>query len=205
MREEEEQLEARFEDKTVTQKLAVWIRAVMPARRRKRVSWRKRFMSLVRLFCASFSHARSLVLILVHEAINDNPFPRMESHAYTSHRTSETEVSAWTRFKRRVWAFGHHLREPTIRFAIKTGVGLALLAWPAFTSFRPVWLRWRGEWAMISCALNCGLFSQPADRVADMVIMAPSMGATNFLAGGRILGTALGAAVAVLCVASHSH
>jgi len=42
-------------------------------------------------------------------------------------------------------------RNPEIKFAVKVGVGAALLALPAFTErWRDVYRHWRGEWALLS-------------------------------------------------------
>jgi len=88
------------------------------------------------------------------------------------------------RVKLAFWRLGWHLRQPDVRFALKTGAGASILCAAAFIPrLRPLWLEWRGEWGLISY----------------MVIMAPALGATNFLAAGRVLGTALGAVVAVGC------
>ncbi|KAJ8295574.1 putative membrane protein [Rhodotorula toruloides] len=99
------------------------------------------------------------------------------------HRSVDAaELSLLGRVKLSMWHLAYHLRQPNLRFAIKTGAGAAILSAPAFVpSLRPLWLTWRGEWSLISY----------------MVIAAPSLGQTNFLAFGRIAGTAFGAAVAL--------
>lgn len=115
---------------------------------------------------------------------SSNPFPPLLDGALTSHDINSTRRLSWVgRVKRSMWRFGAELRRSDIRFGIKTGAGAALLASAAFTSLRPIWLEWRGEWALISY----------------MVIMAQSQGATNFLAFGRVVGTFAGGGVAILC------
>ncbi|GAA5989203.1 hypothetical protein JCM10908_001207 [Rhodotorula pacifica] len=120
-------------------------------------------------------------------AITSTPvkvFPIIQDAALTPHLLDPETAprSALARFKLRLWRFGHALSGPDARFAIKTGVGAAVLATAAFDAkLRPLWLAWRGEWALISY----------------MVIMAPSLGATNFLAASRIVGTAVGAGTAL--------
>lgn len=75
------------------------------------------------------------------------------------------------------WAFGAKLGEPDMRYAIKTGLAggehcvlmelrVAMLAAPAYTQWgRPVFLEYRGEWAL----------------VAYFATMSPTVGQTNFL------------------------
>ena len=53
--------------------------------------------------------------------------------------------------KYRIWKGLEKLRKPEIKFAVKVGVGAALLASPAFTErWRDLYSRWRGEWALLS-------------------------------------------------------
>lgn len=112
-----------------------------------------------------------------------NPFPQIVDGAVSSHQQPTTSLTAFGRFKRTLWLLTTRLSEPNTRFGIKTGLGAALLAAPAFiTPLRPLWLAWRGEWALISY----------------VVVMQPSQGQTNFLALGRILGTLAGAGAAIV-------
>ncbi|GAA5970105.1 hypothetical protein JCM11641_000271 [Rhodosporidiobolus odoratus] len=113
-------------------------------------------------------------------------FPEIVDGALSSHRidTSSRSHSLASRLKLAFWRLGWHLRQPNLRFAVKTGAGVAVLSSAAFIpSLRPIWLEWRGEWSLISYFVVC----------------APSIGDSNFLAFGRVLGTATGAAVAVAC------
>lgn len=82
------------------------------------------------------------------------------------------------------WALGERSKQADARYAIKTGLGggrlddgflnvlnsnrgrLAMLAAPAFTEIgRPIFLRFRGEWALI----------------AYFATMSQTIGQTNFL------------------------
>ncbi|SCV69070.1 BQ2448_2090 [Microbotryum intermedium] len=114
----------------------------------------------------------------------NGPFPVIVDGALSSHQFPSSQLSGFGAFKQQLWIIGYRLRQPSVKFAIKTGAGAALLASAAFISqLRPVWIRWRGEWALISY----------------MVIMAPVVGGTNLLAFGRVLGTLAGGVLAVLC------
>ncbi|GAA6057794.1 hypothetical protein JCM3770_001043 [Rhodotorula araucariae] len=114
-------------------------------------------------------------------------FPQIVDGALSSHQVDDTNLSSLARAKLAFWRLSWHLRQPNIRFALKTGAGAAILSSAAFIPrLRPLWLEWRGEWSLISY----------------MVIVAPALGATNFLAAGRLLGTALGAVTAIACYES---
>ncbi|BGP38095.1 hypothetical protein JCM10449v2_002022 [Rhodotorula kratochvilovae] len=118
---------------------------------------------------------------------NRSAFPQIVDGALSSHQVDDANLSPVARVKLAFWRLSWHLRQPNIRFALKTGAGVAILSSAAFIPrLRPLWLEWRGEWSLISY----------------MVIMAPAMGATNFLAAGRILGTAIGAVTAIACYES---
>ncbi|GAA5911771.1 hypothetical protein JCM8208_005592 [Rhodotorula glutinis] len=111
-------------------------------------------------------------------------FPQIVDGALSSHQVDGADLSFVARLKLKFWRVGWQLRQPAVRFAVKTGFGAAVLSSAAFIPrLRPLWLEWRGEWALISF----------------IVVMAPALGATNFLAAGRVVGTALGALVAVAC------
>ncbi|KAL8290329.1 hypothetical protein RQP46_002587 [Phenoliferia psychrophenolica] len=112
----------------------------------------------------------------------DHPFPEIVDGALSSHQLPASQLGFLGRLKRGFWHFGWHLKQPNVLFSIKTGTGVSILASAAFIpSLRPIWIEWRGEWALISY----------------MVVMAPTIGATNFLAFGRVVGTVAGAAAAV--------
>lgn len=73
-----------------------------------------------------------------------------------------------------LWAFGKRMGERDTKYAIKAGMATALLAAPAFfDSTRPVFLRYQGDWALISF----------------FVVMSPTIGATNFMSFHRVLWT----------------
>lgn len=70
------------------------------------------------------------------------------------------KISQW------FWKLGSRIREPDLQYAIKTGVAGAMLAAPAYIErTRPIFLEYRGEWALI----------------AFFATMSPTVGQTNFL------------------------
>ncbi|KAF8739889.1 Fusaric acid resistance protein family, partial [Rhizoctonia solani] len=118
-------------------------------------------------------------------------FPKVEPHApNTALRLSRTQLSTWGRVKQSIWALGQFFRQPEIKYSIKTGMAVAILAAPAFIeSTRETFMEYRGEWALISC----------------FVVLSPTVGATNFLSLHRIMGTFVGATVAVVVFTLFRH
>ncbi|EIW68238.1 hypothetical protein TREMEDRAFT_32574, partial [Tremella mesenterica DSM 1558] len=85
--------------------------------------------------------------------------------------------------KKAFWGLGDRLAQPDMKYAIKVALAGAILAAPAYTEIgRPIFLRYRGEWALI----------------AFFATMSPTVGQTNFLSFFRVIGTILGASVAIL-------
>jgi hypothetical protein len=83
--------------------------------------------------------------------------------------------------KRALWDFGGILKERKLKYAFKVGMSTAVLAAPAFfDATRPIFMDYKGEWALISF----------------FAVMSPTIGATNFLSIHRVLGTLFGAGAA---------
>ena len=77
----------------------------------------------------------------------------------------------------RIWKALEKLRNPEIKFAVKVGLGAALLALPAFTDkYREIYTHWRGEWALLSY----------------FVVLALSVGATTSTALWRHVELSIG-------------
>ncbi len=75
-------------------------------------------------------------------------------------------MSLRQRLSQFTWEVGSRLSEPDLRYAVKTGLGGAILAAPAFAeSTRHFFLDYRGEWALI----------------AYFATMSMTVGQTNFL------------------------
>ena len=81
-----------------------------------------------------------------------------------------------------LYAAASFLRRSDIRFAIKVGIGALLYAAPSFIpATRPVYQHWRGEWGLVSYMLVCSM----------------TIGAANTTGYSRVLGTCLGAVLAI--------
>ena len=107
-------------------------------------------------------------------------FPRVKPNDEV---TRSITYTLYERARKRLWSTGEFLRQPNIRYAIKTGLGGAILAAPAYTEVgRPIFLEYRGEWALI----------------AYFSAISPTVGATNLVSVFRVIGTLIGAFVAVL-------
>lgn len=98
--------------------------------------------------------------------------------------------------RKRPWSYqlykiGRFLRRDDVRFAIKVGIGAIVYSLPAFLeSSRPFFVQWRGEWGLVSY----------------MAICCMTIGASNTTGINRIIGTLIGAGVAVVAwVASNHH
>lgn len=97
--------------------------------------------------------------------------------------------AAWRdrpRIKRRlfhkIYDASAFFRREDIKFSVKVAVGAVLYALPSFLlSTRPIYSHWRGEWGLLSYMLVCSM----------------TIGASNTTGYSRILGTCLGAALAI--------
>ncbi|KAH7925611.1 hypothetical protein BV22DRAFT_1010776 [Leucogyrophana mollusca] len=98
-------------------------------------------------------------------------FPKVRPHAPNTMQTpNRSNLTFIGRVKRSLWDLGARLKERNIKYAIKVGMSTAILAAPAFfDATRPLFMEYRGEWALIS---------------------------TNFLSVHRVLGTLFAAIVA---------
>ncbi|KDQ55716.1 hypothetical protein JAAARDRAFT_327588 [Jaapia argillacea MUCL 33604] len=106
-------------------------------------------------------------------------FPKVQPHAPNTIQTPpRSDLPFMGKVKQSLWAIGSRLRERDLKFAIKAGMATAMLAAPAFfDATRPVFMEYRGEWALISF----------------FVVISPTIGATNSLSVHRVLGTLFGA------------
>lgn len=85
-------------------------------------------------------------------------------------------------FFQKVYEVSSFLGRDDVKFSLKVGFGAILYALPSFVpSTRPIYSRWRGEWGLLSYMLVCSM----------------TIGASNTTGYSRILGTCLGAALAV--------
>jgi hypothetical protein len=79
-------------------------------------------------------------------------FPEIRAHTSNTAQTpAPSTLDRYDRLQRHVWDTFNRLREGDLRYSFKVGVSTAILAAPAFIdSTRPIFLEWRGEWALIS-------------------------------------------------------
>ncbi|BEI80670.1 hypothetical protein CcaverHIS002_0111990 [Cutaneotrichosporon cavernicola] len=96
---------------------------------------------------------------------------------------ARASMSFRQRLSQFLWELGTRLSEPDLRYAIKTGLGGAILAAPAFAeTTRPFFIDYHGEWALITY----------------FGTMSKTVGQTNFLSFTRTAGTIMGGVVAVI-------
>ncbi|KAI6037545.1 Fusaric acid resistance protein-like-domain-containing protein [Pisolithus marmoratus] len=117
-------------------------------------------------------------------------FPKVQPHAPNTVQTPDrSDLSFFGRIKRSMWELGDQLRDRHVKYSFKVGMSTAILAALAFfDTTRPIFMQYRGEWALLSF----------------FVVMSPTIGATNFLSIHRVLGTLIGAVVAA-CVYTLFH
>jgi hypothetical protein len=97
----------------------------------------------------------------------------------------------------RPWGYKLHkafrvFRRDDVRFAIKVGLGALLYSLPAFIpESRPFFVRWRGEWGLVSYMAVCSM----------------TVGASNTTSINRFIGTFIGAFLAIVAwlIASDGH
>ncbi|KAI6796640.1 hypothetical protein KC332_g16245 [Hortaea werneckii] len=74
-------------------------------------------------------------------------------------------------------------RRDDIKFAVKVGLGALIYALPAFlASTRPFFVRWRGEWGLVSYMAVCSM----------------TVGGSNTTSTNRVIGTFIGAALSIV-------
>ncbi|WVF67567.1 hypothetical protein IAT40_002325 [Kwoniella sp. CBS 6097] len=117
-------------------------------------------------------------------ALQPPPFPKTRRDSTGSVLVREQRlVTVWGRIKQAFWRLGSRLGEADMKYAIKTGLGGAILAAPAYTEAgRPIFLHYRGEWALI----------------AYLAAISQTVGQTNWLSLARVVGTIIGGTVAVI-------
>lgn len=124
---------------------------------------------------------RSKVSEAAKEMTTPLDFPSNRRHALNTDQTPS--AMTWhQKLQRLVWNIGEFFRQPDTKFAIKAGLGSALLATPAFfPSTRKIFTKFQGQWALVSF----------------MVVLSPTVGQSNHMSLHRILGTITGACAAV--------
>jgi len=111
---------------------------------------------------------RRLSTLVLADPKNRVPlFPKVKPHApNTALRPPREQLSTWDRIKQSFWALGESLRQPEIKYSIKAGLAVAILAAPGFIeSTRETFVEYRGEWALISC----------------FVVLSPTVGAVGII------------------------
>jgi hypothetical protein len=112
---------------------------------------------------------------------NSIQLPSTEAHQPRTRQTPDP-MTTRQRLNRFIWTIGEFLKQSETRFAIKAGIGCALLATPAFVpSLRPTFTLFQGQWALITF----------------LVVFSPTVGQSNQMSIHRILGTFAGALTAV--------
>ncbi|WAQ89456.1 hypothetical protein PtA15_11A144 [Puccinia triticina] len=113
------------------------------------------------------------------------PFGSGEAHKHQDRQgeqNASASVSSLDRPKRALYDFLQKLNDPDAKTAIKIGAGAALMTFPAFWDLtRPTFHHYRAQWAVVTY----------------MIVMASTLGQTNFLVITRMVGTLIGSGVAL--------
>lgn len=111
---------------------------------------------------------------------HDIPEPIRKADLFGDPEKRNEEGRAWYY---RLYGRLSFFRKDDVKFAIKVGIGAIIYALPAFiNASRPFFVRWRGEWGLISY----------------MVVCCMTVGAANTTGLNRFIGTFIGACLAVI-------
>ena len=82
-------------------------------------------------------------------------FPKVKPHAPNTIQTpARADLPFMGRVKQAIWKVGTKWQNRKVKYAIKAGMALAMLAAPGFIdATRPIFMDFRGEWALISVRL----------------------------------------------------
>ncbi|PLW46714.1 hypothetical protein PCASD_03661 [Puccinia coronata f. sp. avenae] len=98
-------------------------------------------------------------------------------------QNSSLILTGLDRTKRAIYDFFQNFSDPDTKTAIKIGVGAAFMTFPAFWDVtRPTFHHYRAQWAVVTY----------------MIVVASTLGQTNFLVITRMVGTLIGSGVAIL-------
>ncbi|KAA1104029.1 hypothetical protein PGT21_007693 [Puccinia graminis f. sp. tritici] len=97
-------------------------------------------------------------------------------------QNASSMTSVFDRIKRTIYDFFQNFSDPDTKTAIKIGAGAALMTFPAFWDVtRSTFHHYRAQWAVVTY----------------MIVMASTLGQTNFLVITRMVGTMVGSGVAI--------
>ena len=112
-------------------------------------------------------------------------FPKVRPHAPDTIQTPPWHTLSLTgKINQTLWSIGKRFGERDTKFALKTGMAVALLAAPAFIdSTRPTFVDFFGDWALISVnwfPLLKNIY--PAELIVQFyVVMSPTIGAVSLV------------------------
>lgn len=126
--------------------------AAKPGKPERRGLQRRICTHVLYLLGLVYTDAVDIATIIIPRDRRKKPmFPKVTPHAPNTMQTPSRDLSIVGRANRILWIVGARLRKRDIKYAFKAGMGTAALAAPAFfDSTRPVFMAYRGEWALIS-------------------------------------------------------
>jgi hypothetical protein len=130
----------------------LWITG-KPGKSERRGLQRRICMYKIYLLCLTHTDTPNVATIIIPRDHRKKPiFPKVTPHAPNTVQTpSRSDLTFFGRVNRLLWIVGARLRERDLKDAFKAGMGTAALAAPAFfDATRPMFVDYRGEWALIS-------------------------------------------------------
>lgn len=104
--------------------------------------------------CSSAGLNNCVLAALINPSAHRRPvaFPKVRPHAPNTVQTpGKEDLSFMGRIKQSIWRIGDTLKHRNVKYSFKAGMATALLAAPAFFDrTRPIFVEYRGEWALIS-------------------------------------------------------
>lgn len=110
------------------------------------------------------------------------------------HTPPRSDLTFAGRVKRSLWILGARLKERDFKYAFKAGMGMAILAAPAFFEpTRPIFMDYRGEWALISVgSVNLRVHDYTQFRVLKFfLVISPTIGAVSLFCTYLVLAVLL--------------
>jgi hypothetical protein len=97
-------------------------------------------------------------------------FPKVRPHAPDTLQTpSRSQFSFWGRVKYSIWELSKFFKQRNVKYAMKAGIAIALLASPAFfDATRPFFVEYQGDWALVSVRCSDFFLLALADKAPDL-------------------------------------
>jgi hypothetical protein len=126
---------------------------------KKQPGLKRRLCTSYNQICSSRTNFRLAAFIIPEHRQTHPSFPKVRPHAPNTIQTPPwSNLTLIGKAKQSVWTIWKRLTERDTKYAVKAGMAMAILAAPAFfESTRPIFIKYWGDWALIS--VSCGFTS----------------------------------------------